>query len=332
MLNTKKLTACLVVTVAIGAASAPAASASTKVGSECAANAPVPNYTLAPLGPAPGSSLPLTAPSAGIVTQWSVNNTAALPPGFPVSEKLKVLRPTGAPNTFQTVGESAAGLLKAGPNTVLTRIPVQAGDSFGVAGTPGSFALMCQTPGAMGLTGIKEGDVAPGSSATYAPIDEYVVGVAATIEADADNDGFGDESQDFCPQNAALQKPCPVLILDAINLPPGKTSVKVMVVADAQSEIAVSASAKVPKAKGKGTTTTQLDPVVQLVRPGSIAIYTINFNKALMDALKKLSKKKTISLDIVADGKGPSGASSVDRLAVKVKGQAKPKKRKKAKG
>ena len=44
--------------------------------------------------------------------------------------------------------------------------------------------------------------------------------VQATIEPDADNDGFGDETQDQCPTQAATQGPCD-------TTPPGITGLKV---------------------------------------------------------------------------------------------------------
>ena len=33
--------------------------------------------------------------------------------------------------------------------------------------------------------------------------------VSAVFELEADNDGFGDETQDLCPTNASTQGPCP---------------------------------------------------------------------------------------------------------------------------
>jgi hypothetical protein len=114
-------------------------------------------------------------------------------------------------------------------------------------------------------------------------------------------------------------------------MPPGKTAIRVLVASDSQASITVSASAMVPKGKkGKGTTLTQPSPVVQLVSPGEILTYTINFNKALKGALKALPRSKSIKLEIVAEGKSPGGTSTVERLSVKLKGQAKP--ARKAKG
>jgi hypothetical protein len=43
--------------------------------------------------------------------------------------------------------------------------------------------------------------------------------IRATIEADADHDGFGDETQDQCPTDATTQGPCPV-VTPPDNTPP----------------------------------------------------------------------------------------------------------------
>ncbi len=324
----RKLLTCLATALAVGAILAPAgASAATEVGTNCSATGGAANYTALQLEQAPGSSLPLAAPAAGVVTKWKVLSGLALPPGFTLAQKMRVFRSTGAPNQFQTVAESSTGLVATGQNVFETRIPVLAGDRFGAYGPAGGAILFCSTANATDLLGLKEGDVSPGTSATYTPAEKLQLALSVTIEPDADGDGFGDESQDSCPQNAALQIPCPVLKLKAFGTPPGKSAVRVLVAADAQASISVSASAKVKGKKGKGTVATQLTPVVQLVSPGELILYTINFNKALKEALKALPKKKSITLEIVAEGKSLAGASSSERLAIKVKGQAKPRRK-----
>ncbi len=323
----KKLLTGLTALLAVAAVAAPGASAATEVGSTCAGTTGGGGITAVPISFAPGSPLPLTAPTDGVVTKWKVNNGLALPPGFTFGQRMRVVRPTAVANEFQTVAESELGLVAAGSNSFLTRIPVQAGDRFGAFAGPGSIVLFCPTPNVTDVIGIKEGDITVGSSATYAPAENLQLAMAVTIEPDADKDGFGDETQDSCPQNAALQKPCPVLKLKAFGIPPGKRSVVVLVTSDAQSAITVSASAKVKGKKGKGTTTATLSPVVQLVSPGEIIAYTINYNKALIDALKALPAKKSLTLDIVAEGKSLGGATSSERLTVKVKGQKKARKK-----
>jgi hypothetical protein len=54
------------IALALTAIAVPSASAATEFGSDCAANASQPNYTFVGLAKAPGSTLPLIAPSAAI--------------------------------------------------------------------------------------------------------------------------------------------------------------------------------------------------------------------------------------------------------------------------
>ena len=69
----------------------------------------------------------------------------------------------------------------------------------------------------------------------------------AAIEPDADNDGFGDETQDKCPQSAALHtSPCPVVVLDSFVLPNQNKAV-VVVSTSTAIPVTVSGTAKLPK-------------------------------------------------------------------------------------
>jgi Ca2+-binding RTX toxin-like protein len=43
--------------------------------------------------------------------------------------------------------------------------------------------------------------------------------IAAKVEPDSDRDGFGDETQDQCPTDATIQKPCPALGAAGVNPP-----------------------------------------------------------------------------------------------------------------
>jgi hypothetical protein len=54
-------------------------------------------------------------------------------------------------------------------------------------------------------------DPAKGSTATLvgSPAVDRRLNLTATVETDADGDGFGDDSQDLCPANATTQGACP---------------------------------------------------------------------------------------------------------------------------
>src|SRR5262249_47697556 len=106
-----------------------------------------------------------------------------------------------------------------------------------------------------------------------------------------------------------------------------KSAVRILVASGTSASIVVSATAKLPGGSKKARVSAQanLAPINQLVEPGKIATYTLNFTKSLKDALKALPKTKTLKLSVTATGKGLDGSSSSDALTVKLKGQAVPK-------
>jgi hypothetical protein len=264
-----------------------------------------------------------------VVTKWGVN---VIPYPGGISEKIKVLRQAPGKATFAVVAESTMQAVAGGVNSFDTRIPIQAGDRIGVVSqvAAGVGTIFCGEGSGPGeLMGAVPGDAGVGTTATFS---EEVPGaqaaVTATIEPDVDGDGFGDETQDKCPQSKTAQTPCPVLILDAVGQAPGKGSVRILVASSSDAAITVSARAKLPGKKAKASALAKLTPINQLVTPGKIATYVLNYPKSLKDALKALPRKKTLSLNVTASGTGLAGGTSSDKLTVKLKGQADaPKKR-----
>jgi hypothetical protein len=145
-------------------------------------------------------------PSAGVITAWSFQATAT-----PPSLKLKVARSSGV-DSFTIVGESA--VKNPTPNELNTytdvRIAVQAGDVIGhYLATNGDCAR--NTGEEYGFH-VRAGDAAPGTALAYQDITQvmsgYAFNLSARLEADVDNDGFGDETQDACPTDATKQGDC----------------------------------------------------------------------------------------------------------------------------
>ena len=163
-MKNRAIAAVLTVAFAVPLFAAPAATAATEVGSNCAANSGTGGYTMVQLAQA-GSPLPLTAPTAGVATKWKVNTGLKISPGFAVSETMRVLRPTGTPNQFQTIAESSPGIIVNGngSNVFDTRIPVQAGDRFGAyAPEESSAVLFCMTSSEADVLGVKKSRCRPG--------------------------------------------------------------------------------------------------------------------------------------------------------------------------
>src|ERR1044072_6129752 len=177
-------------------AAAPNSSASTGVGTHCVPHGSSSATPLVPLTRSPQTPWPIPVPTAGVVTEWNVFSTS----GSLVPQKLKVVRPTGGPDEFHVVAESPVeGILK-GRNSFDTRIPVQAGDRFGLYG-PDNHTLFCGEAGAGETMGRALDEITLGSIATFTPeADGDQVPVIAAVEPDGDGDGYGDETQDLCPQ------------------------------------------------------------------------------------------------------------------------------------
>ena len=117
---------------------------------------------------------------------------------------------------YTTAAESSASPILT-PNTrnrFTTRIPVQAGDILGLSVLSGdASACVFQTIAA--LDHVRQGDGDPGVNTTENFPDlvsgnNLRINVSAVLEPDSDHDGYGDETQDQCPSNAATQGPCPV--------------------------------------------------------------------------------------------------------------------------
>jgi hypothetical protein len=152
----------------------------------------------------PGNSLPLVAPTSGVVTKWQVK-TAAGPAG---SVRLEVLRPTSG-GQYIPVGSSSSKVTSSagGIQTFTRQLAVQTGDAIALDQTTIAMLLAAAAPSATG------GYWEPRINATSAPTgDDTGVELMfnAIVEADADGDGAGDETQDRCPGDATTTGPCPV--------------------------------------------------------------------------------------------------------------------------
>ncbi|MGC1166027.1 MAG: hypothetical protein WA862_07960 [Solirubrobacterales bacterium] len=298
------------------------ASAATEFGDNCTATAvatesePTTLFDLA----ASGNPLPVVAPSAGIITKWKINSGPS-----PISaQTLKVLRPNGV-KTVQTVGE-ATQTPSAGQNTFDTRIPVQTGDRLALF-TPTGF-LVCETAEENLLGGFLGGGGGVGSTNPFVEVSTKArIPVSAVIEPDADNDGFGDETQDKCPQNATAQAACPVIALSASAIAK-KGLATVLITSGTQAPVTVTGAVKLGKGKSAN-----LNGGTQVVAPGAIARFTLLFPRSLRSKLKQLSPKRALTLNLTATAVNVTGQPSTTPLKVKLRGQAKPKHHaKKAKG
>ena len=151
--------------------------------------------------------VPPLSTAGAVVTSWSHSATA----GAGQMMKMKIWRQVSG-STYEVVGHDGPVTLTGGQlNTFTTRIRVKPGDVLGLnnqnaqavdnaclfaaAGDPGPLANF--------------GDTADGATTTFVSnVANFRVNATARIEPDADNDGFGDETQDQCPSDASTQGTC----------------------------------------------------------------------------------------------------------------------------
>jgi hypothetical protein len=247
-----------------------------------------------------------------------------------LSQALKVFRSTGTPTQYQVIGESAASPISPGINRFDTRIPVKAGDFLGASGTYSGevYSFYCITANPVDRFAVFLGSPTTGTVVNSAAESEGIQSpVTARVEADADNDGYGDETQDKCPQSSALQAPCPTVTLSASSIVK-KGFARALITSNVQASVTVAGKVKLGKGK-----TAKLSGGVQVVTPGTIAKFTLLFPEALKAKLKELSRKQSLQLVLTATAPNIIGAPTVSTLKAKVKGQKKPvRKIKKAKG
>jgi hypothetical protein len=180
--------------------------AATEVGDDCGATLETGKYVNVPDAKALAASpLPIAAPAGGIVTGWRMKSLS----GETAPVRMGVFRGVGT-GKFLVAGASNQETAVFGVNSFQTRIPVQAGDRFGLIPVAEKL-FSCPTGNNEDHTWSYNDGVAVGSEYQFATGVQVRVPVVAVIEPDVDGDGYGDESQDGCPRSAASIAPCPLV-------------------------------------------------------------------------------------------------------------------------
>jgi hypothetical protein len=145
-------------------------------------------------------------PGGGVITAWTTGGG----PSDGLRARLEVVREAGGSEVVVGESDLETGVPFLNPYTFPARIPVQAGDVLGLEFDE-SMASICES--SLGAAGdVVDGGSDPGAGNPFASVgtpEQGVLNVSATVEPDADHDGFGDESQDSCPSEAAVHTgPC----------------------------------------------------------------------------------------------------------------------------
>jgi hypothetical protein len=160
---------------------------------------------------APGG---ITSPMDGVVVRWRVRSASS-----PGTLTLRIVKPNGSGQfTGDGTGAPVTPVTDGSVNTFATRLPIHAGEQIGVDCCNAVSDFLFHSTGNasdafsyFGGGGGDQPDLVDGEpfrspQGTNANIELLV---NADIEADADHDGYGDETQDLCPTDPTTQGPCP---------------------------------------------------------------------------------------------------------------------------
>jgi hypothetical protein len=140
----------------------------------------------------PGSSY--TVPFDGVITSWSYQADPS-----PSSVSFRVGRDEGSGHYAFVAGSALQTPAPGNLHTAEIQAPVKAGDVIGIFTTNDE----CGRAAAGYQTFYRPGEAAVGSSSPVFGPGAFQLDVAASLEADCDADGRGDETQDFdvraCP-------------------------------------------------------------------------------------------------------------------------------------
>lgn len=191
--------------------------------------------TLVP-GSVPTGDL-IEAPADGVVTEVRYRGEFS-------DTRVRLVRVDAAAKTVRVVRSGAprtATALGVEQWKVAERIEIRAGERV-TLDAPGSGAALFALPGISG--GLVVPRPADGAETAYTAFPASGPWVEAFVEPDADRDGFGDETQDRCPNDASTQAPCPVAPV-RVEVP-GATVTETVLVPASSAPIAVPPALGVP--------------------------------------------------------------------------------------
>jgi hypothetical protein len=304
----------VVLAVSLGAGLAVTLRGSTEVGQTTSTPTFGVNTPVAPFSTVPGT--PSYATPHGVLTSWRFHSSGDSAAG---AVRLKIFRYTGTDLVFEVLAESSLKTLA--PDTSYDfkeRIPVNQGDLLGLTAV-GDAEVGITVPGTPQnrLAQFGGGDIPPGQTGTATIAwPDLRPSVAATVESDADSDGFGDDTQDGCPQQADTHAACNTSF--TVAAAPGKKSVGLTVnvpgsgtvsAGDVNDKTLLMASVSKKKKKKK--------PLFKQVRttraeftPGNVSL-TVPLSGAGKSLLAKRGKLKAKIKVIYAPRTGVSGSQVV---------------------
>jgi hypothetical protein len=317
-----------VVVSTVAAVIVAASAAAAEIGNPCVADGIEGDATM--LGLSNQGSLPFMQPivppeGARVITRWKVQ----VGPGIPPIEQQLVASHQVGEEDDRKVGESQLQLLVAGNNEFATRIPVSEYDHVGLRGP--SQTLTCHQE--LNTAGRLKGAFAIGETRRFEVLVHTGTPVVAIVEPDGDKDGYGDETQDGCPWNAALQTECPPVTPKVDSLAPKEKAILVAVGVSSQAQVQVfgQVSWRVRQKAGQGTgrarkgdrglTVGLTAGAPRTVLPGAIAKFRVRLPKAVLRRLARLTPRQALKVQITIRTTDLAGRENDRLVTLKLHGR-----------
>jgi hypothetical protein len=209
MVNLRRLLVSALIGFGAVVATASSADAATTLGSTARGGAAQTCYGATLFVQAASTGPSYVVPSGGgVITSWSAHGF-----GAPAQLILKTVRESTTDNYLVRGSSKVETVAASGTSTFPARLSVAAGDEI---------ALWVPDKAPCNYVTGKAGDVQafrggihpePAIGEVFGPTSDHGSGfrlnVSAELEPDADRDGYGDETQDGCPTDAAVRGPCP---------------------------------------------------------------------------------------------------------------------------
>ncbi len=154
----------------------------------------------------------------------------------------------------------------------------------------------------------------------------FVPGAGAVVgEPDRDGDGYGDETEDGCPWNAAVQVECPPVTVKVNSTTVTRRAivVKLGVSSEAKAQVfgQVSWQVRQPHGGKRGLTVGLSAGAPRTVLPGTVASFRVPLTKAVLRRLGRISPQQGLRAQMSVRTTDLAGRENDRVLTVKLRGR-----------
>jgi hypothetical protein len=309
---------------------AASAAGPTEFGSDC-----TPNWADSLEGSAAEGGVPGEggAPVSGVITSWRLRTVAGAEPS---AIRLQVWLPSNKAGIYTLEAQSEPVTPIATESTFATRVPIAAGDRLGISPSganpifPACVTENTPTEVVVMREYTEVGKIGVGSEAAH----DTLLPVVATIEPDADGDGYGDLTQDLCPSDPTTQGPCkatapapgsppapaptppaPRLAFLGHTMDPGH-SITVRIHSNSPGSVKLNGTVAVDHGW-----TVHLRTVLKIFTGPKTDNFFVALPKRLREHLAALPARRSVTIRLVAKKTAPAGDPATQRLALHLRGE-----------